>query len=67
MPLFVQYETFNAQAKVPNGTSNDDTRNTSIGINFFPLEQVVLKADYVMSKTGDINSNISSISMGFIF
>ncbi|SFV68685.1 hypothetical protein MNB_SM-4-1575 [hydrothermal vent metagenome] len=68
MPLFVQYEVFNAQSAVSNGgIANDDTKNTSIGINFFPLEQVVLKADYVISKTGDINSNTSSVSMGFLF
>ena len=68
LPLFVQYEKYNAQAEVSNGgIANDDTTNTSFGINFFPHEQVVLKADYVLSSTGDINSNTASASIGFIF
>jgi len=67
LPLFVQYEIYNPQAARADGTSRDDTTNISMGANFFPHEQIVLKADYVLSKTGDINSNIASVSMGFIF
>lgn len=68
LPLFVQYEKFNAQEKVSQGApANNDTENVSLGINFFPHEQVVLKADYVLSKTGTIHSNTASVSLGFIF
>jgi len=68
LPLFVQYEKYNAQSEVSNGgIANDDTTNTSFGVNFFPHEQVVLKVDYVLSSTGNINSNTASASIGFIF
>jgi hypothetical protein len=43
---------------------------TTVGLNFFPHEQVVLKLDYAMkayekSTTEDFNT--LSFSMGFIF
>ena len=67
LPLFAQYEVFNPQAERADGSSRDDTTNISMGLNFFPHPQVVLKADYVISTTNDITQNITSISMGFIF
>ncbi len=65
--LFTQYEKYNPQAQRADGTQGDDTRDVTFGINYFPIEQVVLKADYVLSKKGDTNLNIASVSLGFIF
>ena len=68
MPLFVQYEVYNPQLTINQGvSSSQDTKNTTLGINFFPHEQVVLKADYMFSSTGSIDSTIASLSLGFVF
>ena len=67
LPLFVQYENINSEAKFVDGTSADATENISMGINYFPHEQVVLKADYVLSTRAGNTDNIASLSMGFIF
>jgi len=72
LPIFVQYENLNPQAKLANGTSFDPVNITTFGINFFPLEQVVLKADYAI-QDNDYKQNKAdgfdtfSLSMGFIF
>ena len=67
MPLFVQYESLNAQASVVdtlgNSVTGNATNTTTIGANFFPHEQVVLKVDYAMSTQVDT----ISASLGFIF
>lgn len=63
MPLFVQYESVAAQDKVTNGVSVDAIETTTVGINYFPHEQVVLKMDHAMYDT----KSITSLSMGFIF
>jgi len=71
LPLFVQYESVNPQAKFADGTSYEAVNTTTLGINFFPHEQVVLKADYAMADNDYSNSGVDSdtfsLSMGFIF
>ena len=72
MPVFVQYETVSAQDAITGGTSVDSTDTITFGLNYFPHEQVVLKADYAMSKDNSKAANIDetdifSLSMGFIF
>jgi len=72
MPLFVQYESVSAQDEITGGTSVDSTDTITVGINYFPHEQVVLKADFAMSKdnskaTNVDETNTASFSMGFIF
>lgn len=72
MPLFVQYETVSAQEELAGGGSIDSTDTITVGINYFPHEQVVLKADYAMQKDNSKATNIDetntfSLSMGFIF
>ena len=71
MPIFIQYERINPQEKFADGTTFNAVNTTTIGLNYFPHEQVVLKMDYAMSDndfadTG-IDSNTFSISVGFIF
>jgi len=72
MPVFVQYETVSAQDKITGGTGKDSTDTITVGVNYFPTEQVVLKADYAMSKDNSAASNVDennkfSLSMGFVF
>lgn len=72
MPVFVQYETVSAQDEITGGAGKDSTDTITVGVNYFPTEQVVLKADYAMSKDNSAASNVDennkfSLSMGFIF
>ena len=72
MPVFVQYESVAAQDKITDGAGKASTDTITVGVNYFPHEQVVLKADYAMSKdnskASDVDeTNVFSLSMGFIF
>ena len=67
LPLFVQFESINPADKLTDGSSLDSIDTTTLGINYFPHEQVVLKADYAMQSQGGVDSDIFSLSMGFIF
>ena len=72
MPAFLQYESVSAQDELAGGGSVDSTDTLTVGINYFPHDQVVLKADYAMSKDNSKVStidetNVFSLSMGFIF
>ena len=63
MPLFIQYESVAAQDKVTGAASVAAIDTTTVGINYFPHEQVVLKLDHAIYDT----KSITSVSMGFIF
>lgn len=68
MPLFIQYENVAAQDEIAGGNSVNAIDTTTVGINYFPHEQVVLKLDYAMkTQDGSEDSNTASVSMGFIF
>ncbi len=68
LPLFVQYESVAPQDEIAGGTSVASVDTTTVGINYFPYEQVVLKADYAMqTQDGAADKAIASLSMGFIF
>ncbi len=75
LPLFVQYDYINPAATVVDataatvGTDIGETATTTVGVNYFPHEQVVLKADYAMTDdlTGGTDYNTFSLGMGFIF
>lgn len=77
-PVFVQYETVDTHASLVTSTTSkyDAVNTTTVGVNFFPHEQVVLKADYAMSDNtfgNDLAVNakkgedLFSVSLGFIF
>lgn len=67
LPIFVQYESVNPADRLTDGSSLDSTDTTTFGINYFPHEQVVLKADYAMQSKDGVDSDTFSLSMGFIF
>lgn len=67
LPLFVQYEQLSPQAKLADGTTNESTNITTLGINYFPHDQVVIKLDHAMQKGGFGKSDTTSVSLGFIF
>ncbi|MDQ7046018.1 MAG: porin [Sulfurimonas sp.] len=67
LPVFIQYEAYNPEDSRADGTSGDATKITTLGINYFPHEQVVLKLDYAMKEKANIKDDIASVSMGFIF
>lgn len=79
LPVFVQYDYINPTDNVVNGSNsnvaldvNAETATTTVGLNFFPHEQVVLKADYAMTEYKNVSAtsqdqDIFSLSFGFIF
>lgn len=70
IPVFVQYEDFNPVASTVDGLNEDKykTKTTTIGINFFPVDQAVIKVDYAMKDEGTKESqNIFSLGLGFVF
>ena len=69
IPLFVQYENYNPVQSTADGLNEDKykTEKTTIGLNFFPVDQAVIKVDYAMKTVNDIDDNIFSVGLGFIF
>ena len=76
LPLFVQYESVNPESSVSgSGVSYSPVNTTTVGVNFFPQKQVVLKVDYAIqdnkfhtsTSEAKISSKTLSVSMGFIF
>ncbi|NOQ30944.1 MAG: porin [Helicobacteraceae bacterium] len=71
LPIFAQYEQYNPRSTAVDGSSYDDIKITTIGANYFPTEQVVLKLDY-QSRDNDVTNskkseNTLSFGLGFIF
>ena len=69
IPLFVQYEDFNPVQSTVDGLNEDryKTKTTTIGLNFFPVDQAVLKMDYAMKEVNHVDENIFSLGLGFVF
>ncbi len=79
MPVFIQYDYINPTDSVVDANNNSigvdvnaESTTTTFGINFYPHEQVVLKADYAMTQYKDSaatnkDQDIFSLSLGFIF
>ncbi|BAF72811.1 hypothetical protein [Sulfurovum sp. NBC37-1] len=69
IPLFVQYEDLNPIASTVDGLNEDTykTKTTTIGMNFFPVDQVVLKADYAMKEVNNQDQDVFSAGLGFVF
>lgn len=79
LPVFVQYDYINPTDSVVDSTDTSvgvdtgaESATTTVGINFFPHEQVVVKMDYAMTEYKDPattkkDQDILSLSLGFIF
>ena len=69
LPVFAQYQDLNPVEKTVNGSDEDtfQTEIVTIGVNFFPADQVVLKADYAMKEVNNVDTNTFSFGLGFIF
>ena len=69
LPVFAQYQNYNPVEKTVDGLNEDEfqTEVVTIGLNFFPADQVVLKADYAMKEVNNVDSNTFSFGLGFIF
>ena len=69
LPIFAQYENFNPVEKTIDGADEDKykTKKTTIGFNFFPVDQAVIKVDYAFREMDNQNDNIFSLGLGFIF
>lgn len=69
LPVFVQYENWNPVEKTVDGLneSDFDREIVTVGLNFFPADQVVLKLDYEMDEEGGDKTNTISFGFGFIF
>ncbi len=81
LPVFVQYDYINPTDSVvdaanqsvnPLPDTNAESATTTVGINFFPHEQVVLKVDYAMTDYKNAaatnkDQDILSLSFGVIF
>lgn len=74
LPVFFQYENYNLATKMANGGSFGTTQSYTYGLNYFPHDQVVLKAEYMLrhnentaTTSNYINEGIYSLGLGFIF
>lgn len=74
LPVFFQYENYNLATKMADGGSFGTTESFTYGLNYFPHDQVVLKAEYTdrhNKNTADttkyIDEGIYSLGLGFIF
>lgn len=78
LPVFVQYDYVNPTGTVVDSTNTviptldakAENTTTTVGLNFFPHEQVVLKLDYAMTDYADSgveDYNTISAGLGFIF
>ncbi|MCO4846261.1 MAG: hypothetical protein KC427_09610 [Sulfurovum sp.] len=69
MPVFVQYENYNPVEKTVDGLNESDfeTETVTIGFNFFPTNQTVIKVDYEMDDVNGDETNTVSVGLGFIF
>ncbi len=71
LPLFVQYDSYDKKERLANATDAKAGETvTTVGLNFFPHEQVVLKLDYAMKDYDDAakeDFDTLSFALGFIF
>jgi len=70
LPIFVQYENYNPVKETVSGIGElNDIENITVGLNFYPHEQVVLKADYQIKDKNDGSDEEKTLSfgIGFIF
>ena len=69
IPVFAQYQNYNPVEKTVDGSNEDvyQTEIVTVGFNFFPADQAVIKVDYAMKEVNNVDENIFSMGIGFIF
>jgi len=69
LPVFAQYQNYNPVEQTVDGLNEDayQTEIVTIGFNFFPADQAVVKVDYAMKEVNNVDENIFSLGIGFIF
>ena len=69
IPVFAQYQNYNPVEKTVDGLNEDvyQTEIVTVGLNFFPADQAVIKVDYAMKEVNNVDENIFSMGIGFIF
>ncbi|MEA1920197.1 MAG: porin [Campylobacterota bacterium] len=71
LPLFAQYESYNTTEKIVSGDAPDNELSiTTVGLNYYPHDQVVLKLDYAMkdySSSSKEDIDTLSFGLGFVF
>lgn len=69
---FVQYEKYNRfdekfDATGAATTAEQDVTNTSIGINYKPTQNVVLKANYIIRDNQGVDDDMIQLGTGYVF
>jgi len=71
LATFVRYEFYNSQKSVPEGFSSDpanERKELTIGINYKPIPNVVVKIDYQwLDNDADTANNQLNFGMGYVF
>ena len=69
---FVQYEAYNRfhekfDATGASTTADKDVINTTIGINYKPTPNMVLKANYIMRDNKGVDDDMIQLGTGYVF
>lgn len=68
---FVRWEQYDTQARVPSGFERNpanDRSDLTIGVNYKPIPQVVVKAEYQwLDNEGDESTNQINFGLGYVF
>ena len=69
LPFFAQYENYNPVQSTVDGLNEEQyqTEIVTVGLNFFPVDQAVVKMDYAMKTVNNVDTNTFSVGIGFIF
>ena len=69
LPIFAQYQNYNPVEKTVDGLNEDiyQTEIVTVGMNFYPVDQAVIKADYSIKEVNNVDENTFSIGIGFLF
>lgn len=70
--VFLRYDDFDTQHKMPSGIARNpagDRREWTVGVNFYPTANLVLKADYQMRSdaSGDNPDDLLNFGVGWAF
>jgi hypothetical protein len=69
---FIQYEKYNRFDETFSNTgastgAGNDIVNTTIGVNYFPTKNVVLKANYIMRDNKGTDDDMIQLGTGYVF